>query len=63
MIKIYFFDCWIFKFNELMDFNLFELFGNDNYFIVDNPKEQKQFLVQFIECVLDLMANEMSIDN
>ena len=60
---IFFFDCWIFKFNDLLDFNLLELFGNDNYFIVDNPKEQKQFLVQFIECVLDLMANEMSIDN
>ena len=60
---IFFFDCWIFKFNELMDFNLFELFGNDKYFIVDNPKEQKQFLVQFIECVLDLMANDMSIEN
>jgi hypothetical protein len=66
---IFYFDCWIYTFNELMDFNLLELYGNGNYFIVDkylivdNPKEQKLVLVQFIECVLDLMANDMSIEN
>lgn len=61
-----YFDCWIYKFNELLDFNLLELYVNredGNYFIIVEAKEQKRFLLQFIECILDLMANDTLIEN
>ena len=59
-------NCWIYKFNELLDFNLLELYVNredGNYFIIVEAKEQKRFLLQFIECILDLMANDTLIEN
>ena len=55
---LFYFDCWIYKFNELLDFNLLELYVNredGNYFIIVEAKEQKRFLLQFIECILDII--------
>ena len=68
---LFYFDCWIYKFNELLgfnllEFNLFDLYKNkvnNTYIIVDNPKEQKLVLTQFIECFSNLLINDMMIEN